>query len=333
MDPLGLKKFQAPFKPQTLYVNNNNNVNVFATKSKPHSQHDLHLLENLAPLSPQDGGDSANSAHSASSAGSIAAAEIIQPSSSDFNQTENVLPSPVLQQVRIVLLSPEDIQLALNIPIADNTRFSPEDIQLTLNSSIPDNIQLPPENIQLPLNSTIADNIQLSAGDIQLALDSRIAVNIQVAGTDGIDVGPENHGRIAEAAEVDPVVYQSTSRNKKYVCDLCGAKFFKPNKLNEHKLGHDGVSCKYCGQVFHAYSSLRFHMDSKHSSKTFTCETCGMELSGKEPLRKHKKSNGCKKEVAREKNFFCPVCGQGYKTKKSLMKHQKKHPESDSESD
>ena len=84
-------------------------------------------------------------------------------------------------------------------------------------------------------------------------------------------------------------------------------------------------ACQYCGETYHCYSSLKFHIDSKHSLKSFECPTCGEKFSGMAVLRRHKKTNACKTQQKREKNIFCGLCGKGYKTKKSLNKHFKKH--------
>jgi len=122
------------------------------------------------------------------------------------------------------------------------------------------------------------------------------------------------------------------SQTSDIICDQCGAKFGKPNKLKEHKIKHDGRACQYCAKIYHSYSSLRFHMDSKHSSKTFECLKCGDSFSGLTVLRRHEKTSACENQQNREKNSFCEICGKGYKTKKSMKAHLKKH-EVDSDSD
>jgi len=113
---------------------------------------------------------------------------------------------------------------------------------------------------------------------------------------------------------------------KKFVCQSCGASFQKVNKLKEHQLSHEGITCKYCGKLYHAYSSLRDHMESKHSGKLFKCDACGGDFGGPLSLKQHKMGTTCAKQMARQKNFFCDSCGKGYKSKKGLKFHMKKHP-------
>eukprot|EP00092_Neocalanus_flemingeri_P049234 GFUD01056497.1.p1 GENE.GFUD01056497.1~~GFUD01056497.1.p1 ORF type:complete len:200 (+),score=47.76 GFUD01056497.1:92-601(+) len=138
------------------------------------------------------------------------------------------------------------------------------------------------------------------------------------------DAKPEVELKESEELASDGVVF---------TCDKCGKHFKKENKLREHKISHDGKACQYCGKILHSYAAIRFHLESKHSGKTFTCDKCGMVLSGSQVLWFHKKSNVCDNELAREKNIVCDMCGKGYKNRKSLNVHiKKKHPqESDSD--
>ena len=115
------------------------------------------------------------------------------------------------------------------------------------------------------------------------------------------------------------------TQNKSFPCDVCWAEFFKVGRLNENVISHAGKACQYCGKMYSCYSSLKFHVDSKHSLKSFECPSCGENFSGMGVLRRHKKTNACQTQQNREKNIYCGLCGKGYKTKKSLNKHFKKH--------
>jgi hypothetical protein len=117
-----------------------------------------------------------------------------------------------------------------------------------------------------------------------------------------------------------------------HVCEDCGKSYSKPNKLKEHKISHNPLSCQYCNLKYKSYSALRSHVTSIHDNAKFICLTCGKIFRSSENMKKHQKKNVCHKEL-NEKPVQCGECEKKFKNKKCLSVHRKNKHNNDEEED
>ena len=190
----------------------------------------------------------------------------------------------------------------------------------------------PPIVIETPENVHVSENIPITETQPVKGISSVCQILASQISAGQTSTAFTSQTSASQTSASQTSASRTSASQTGIICDQCGAKFGKVNKLREHKIKHDGKACQYCAKIYHSYSSLRFHMDSKHSAKTFECLRCGDSFSGLVVLRRHEKTSACQNQQNREKNSFCEICGRGYKTKKAMRAHLKKH-EVDSDND
>ncbi|XP_046609722.1 zinc finger protein 420-like [Neodiprion virginianus] len=145
---------------------------------------------------------------------------------------------------------------------------------------------------------------------------------------------------------------------KKFVCNVCNMKFFRPDRLKSHRnrYGHD--EDKEClepqkppddkSAIKLINSWIREELDSDNEGKGFPCEICGKSYVTKKSLQKHKanmhenredfcdncKADKCKcaervknidKKNEKLKPFSCDECNKSFEKESKLEKHLRSH--------
>lgn len=113
---------------------------------------------------------------------------------------------------------------------------------------------------------------------------------------------------------------------KKYLCSLCGKKYFRKQALQRHLKHHKEEAphqCKYCSFTTKEANNLKRHVDLHFESKrNFVCEVCGAAFHARNTLDTHiafKHSDS--------RRFQCHVCEATFKVKNALKRHSLVHSE------
>lgn len=113
---------------------------------------------------------------------------------------------------------------------------------------------------------------------------------------------------------------------KKYLCSMCGRKYFRKQALQRHLKNHKEEAphqCEFCSFTSKEANNLKRHMDLHFESKrNFVCEVCGAAFHAKNTLDTH---------IAFKHNdsrlFQCNVCEATFKVKNALKRHSLVHSE------
>ncbi|XP_028165863.1 zinc finger and BTB domain-containing protein 41-like isoform X2 [Ostrinia furnacalis] len=105
-----------------------------------------------------------------------------------------------------------------------------------------------------------------------------------------------------------------------FACDICNKKFNYQERLDAHKLEHDGkvaiIHCPECNKTFMTWSGLKRHNESEHTQVSLDklkCNVCGKVCKSQQTLKTHGKTHGDRKL------FVCDICGKGF-TSKFILK-------------
>ncbi|XP_012253673.2 zinc finger protein 271-like [Athalia rosae] len=144
---------------------------------------------------------------------------------------------------------------------------------------------------------------------------------------------------------------------KKFVCNVCNMKFFRPDRLKSHRdrYGHDedkecmepqkppddksaiklinswireqldsdnegkGFPCDVCGKSYVTKKSLQKHRANMHASKTNICTVCGEDCKCLE------KSNNDDNKIDKSKPYSCDECDKSFEKESKLKTHLRIH--------
>ncbi|XP_075989492.1 uncharacterized protein LOC142985290 [Anticarsia gemmatalis] len=113
-------------------------------------------------------------------------------------------------------------------------------------------------------------------------------------------------------------VLSEHSKEKKYVCDVCGRIFSRQDYLYKHKFTHTGVKrhqCPHCDFKATQRSSLTMHIRKHTGERPYTCDICPQRCISSSNLRAHRRRHlGVKK-------FECAICNKKFGYKISLEEH------------
>ncbi|KAG4075052.1 hypothetical protein HA402_008117 [Bradysia odoriphaga] len=101
-------------------------------------------------------------------------------------------------------------------------------------------------------------------------------------------------------------------------CSTCNKEFFTRKQFTAHMRRHDRSKWKSCPICHKKYDNVKRHMNSKHFNiKNHICETCGSAFKQWTSLKEHIESRHTSQE------FFCEICqnGKGYRAKEYLKRH------------
>ncbi|GIY57575.1 hypothetical protein CDAR_623311 [Caerostris darwini] len=133
----------------------------------------------------------------------------------------------------------------------------------------------------------------------------------------------------------------------KHACDICNQGFKTKSSLTKHKKLHakgvinensdieieleipttktsvkvnglsESVMCKVCYKILKTSKSLRKHVMTQHSNKTYICQICDTRFSKFRDFKKH-----CKAHTnSKPKLLSCPSCKKQFMFKRSLTNH------------
>jgi KRAB domain-containing zinc finger protein len=128
-------------------------------------------------------------------------------------------------------------------------------------------------------------------------------------------------------------------RERTHLCNQCGSMFMEKTQLWAHISYTHGKTteqcmCFHCGMIVKTDVGLMKHVMEKHGkdmnrtpsedpSKLFKCETCAVEFSDLEIIRKHfRDEHKMVKDTPKcLPRYPCPECGKGTYNKPSLENH------------
>ncbi|KAG5261012.1 hypothetical protein AALO_G00299000 [Alosa alosa] len=119
------------------------------------------------------------------------------------------------------------------------------------------------------------------------------------------------------------VAKPSSTGDKPYRCNVCGAKFNRPANLKTHSRIHSGEKpyhCDTCGARFVQVAHLRAHVLIHTGEKPYPCHTCGTRFRHLQTLKSHLRIH------TGEKPYSCEKCDLHFRHKSQLRLHlRQKH--------
>uniref|UniRef100_A0A8C5Q0D8 C2H2-type domain-containing protein n=1 Tax=Leptobrachium leishanense TaxID=445787 RepID=A0A8C5Q0D8_9ANUR len=118
------------------------------------------------------------------------------------------------------------------------------------------------------------------------------------------------------------VKHQSSHKEKKLACSVCGKAFLWKSSLDKHFMihtGHKPFKCLECGKSFIDKWKLDRHKRSHTNEKPYACSECGKYFTQKSNLFVHQRIH------KNEKPFSCPICGRCFTDRSNLYTHQRVH--------
>ncbi|EAT35580.1 AAEL012263-PA, partial [Aedes aegypti] len=145
------------------------------------------------------------------------------------------------------------------------------------------------------------------------------------------------------------------TKQKPFVCDICGKAFNQKSTLKTHTLVHSKIQefvCLLCGLKFSQKVNLRVHMLRVHPKRTriiYKCSSCGVNFPEMEQLNQHIKEH--EKDVphphrstsdiiqpivasrskehlqgpSEQRRYSCEICPAAFKKSSHLKQHIKSH--------
>ncbi|XP_050400209.1 zinc finger protein 37 isoform X2 [Patella vulgata] len=117
------------------------------------------------------------------------------------------------------------------------------------------------------------------------------------------------------------------STESRVICETCGKELKNEMTYKKHVIDvHSTIKkkvvllpCRLCDKVFRAPSSRKYHMETAHSGKKYTCDKCGVQRKSSVTLRNHIRlhETDCKVE--------CTICGKAYQSMLTLKTHMNVH--------
>ncbi|XP_037044566.1 zinc finger protein 287-like [Bradysia coprophila] len=101
-------------------------------------------------------------------------------------------------------------------------------------------------------------------------------------------------------------------------CSTCNKEFFTRKQFTAHMRRHDRSKWKSCPICHKTYDNVKRHMNGKHFNiKNHICDICGSAFKQWTSLKEHIESRHTSQE------FFCEICqnGKGFRSKEYLKRH------------
>ncbi|XP_069696533.1 gastrula zinc finger protein XlCGF26.1-like [Periplaneta americana] len=107
-----------------------------------------------------------------------------------------------------------------------------------------------------------------------------------------------------------------------HVCEVCGKRFTERSSLKKHAMFHTGQKahvCDVCGKRFILLAHLKTHTLIHTGQKSHVCDVCGKRFSQLGNFRTHALLH------TGEKPFSCNLCGKSFAQKNTLKIHIAAH--------
>lgn len=120
----------------------------------------------------------------------------------------------------------------------------------------------------------------------------------------------------------DPNLTIPKTKEKRFICDICGKNYITLSKLKVHLKSHSGLReylCTECGKGFKTSSELKQHFTRHTGERKYHCPQCPAKFKTRGNLHAHRISHDP------TKRHICPICGSTFRHSHSLNKHHRIH--------
>lgn len=106
---------------------------------------------------------------------------------------------------------------------------------------------------------------------------------------------------------------QTTNFKKEHICEVCGSRFQKPSRLQDHLLVHTNMrpyTCKYCNKTLKSKRSLRTHLLTLHKLPADNVDKIVSDLPDIQPEFVESSNEPVKKQhlAPAKVSENCPIC-------------------------
>ncbi|XP_030643973.1 zinc finger protein 13-like [Chanos chanos] len=118
------------------------------------------------------------------------------------------------------------------------------------------------------------------------------------------------------------------TREKLFMCNICGKAFNRPKKVEIHQRVHTGEKpfrCTTCGKWFSEAGNLKKHQRVHTGEQPYSCTLCGKRFAWIRNLKTHLHLEAHQRVHTGEKPFKCATCGKLFSEAGNLKKHQRVH--------
>ncbi|XP_026462371.1 zinc finger protein 570-like [Ctenocephalides felis] len=115
---------------------------------------------------------------------------------------------------------------------------------------------------------------------------------------------------------------KTTSKLKRYECEICHKSFVTKQNLKQHGIIHTGErphECKICNKRFTQSNNLRKHSSVHNEERPYFCKICHEEFKGKQNLNQHKMIH------IKKRPYNCVTCNKIFTRKYILTRHEMIH--------
>lgn len=112
------------------------------------------------------------------------------------------------------------------------------------------------------------------------------------------------------------------SRDKNFLCTMCGKNFYTNFHLDVHIRSHTGerpFQCQFCDKAFAQMSGLKMHTFTHTGERPFRCTKCPKTFNQYGHVREHMMTHSS------DRPHLCAVCDRSFRVKGNLTAHMLIH--------